>query len=52
MSCELKIVLIASAKLPREHLTIQLFCLICMLSRGVRPCVPGVNEGSKDAALL
>ena len=35
-----------------EHLTIQLLCLICMLSRGVRPRVPGVIEGSKDAALV
>ena len=30
----------------------QLSCLLCLPSSLVGPCVPGVIEGSKDAALV
>ena len=35
-----------------EHFIMQLSCLLCLPSRWVGPCVPGVIEGSKDAALV
>ena len=36
----------------RKHLIMQLSFLLCLLSRWVGPCVPGVIEGSKGAALV
>ena len=35
-----------------EHFIMQLSCLLCLPSRWVGSCVPGVIEGSKDAALV
>ena len=35
-----------------ERFTMQLSCLLCLLSGWVGPCVPGVIEGSEDAALV
>ena len=35
-----------------SYLTISHTCLSCLLSRLVSPCVPGVIEGSEDAALV
>ena len=49
---EFKIGLIVLAKSKGEHFIMQLSCLLCLRSRWVGPCVPGVIEGSKDAALV
>ena len=35
-----------------EHFIMQLSCLLCLPSRWVGPCLPGVVEGSKGAALV
>ena len=50
---EFKIVLIVLAKLkPKGSISSCISCLLCPRSRWVGPCVPGVIEGSKDAALV
>ena len=35
-----------------SYVTINHLCLLCLLSIWVSPCVPGVIEGSEDAALV
>ena len=49
---EFKIGLIVLFNFVLVHFIIQVLCLLCLPSRWVGSCVPGVIEGSKDAALV